>query len=247
MMVAAKRKKGYYMKNILERIKNYQPKPLGQKQSFAVLLPLVWGEKSQGWQILYQIRSRHISQPGEVSFPGGRLEPGESFQEAAIRETSEELNIPSSQIELMGEIDYFVHHGRTIRCFVGKILGDWQSIQPSPSEVERLFTLPLDALLMTKPKTYNLTATPKPAANFPFGRIPNGSNYNFGKDKRQVLFYDLGGENLWGMTAQFTARFIEILKADKDWQGCKAIIDGWKPYSNDFLPPCPSYLTWQDL
>ncbi|EHI75432.1 NUDIX hydrolase [Streptococcus criceti] len=202
------------IENCIERIKEYQPRPLGQERCYAVLLPLVWDENNQDWQILYQIRSKYISQPGEVSFPGGRVETGESFQEAAVRETAEELNITSSQIEILGEIDYFIHHGRTIRCFVGKILGDWQAIQANPDEVERLFTLPLNQLLITKPKIYHLIATPKPDSNFPFERIPNGSNYNFGKDNRKVLFYDLGGENLWGITAQFTARFIEILKDD---------------------------------
>ena len=39
------------------------------------------------------MRSEHISQPGEISFPGGRVEDGETFQEAAIRETCEELNL----------------------------------------------------------------------------------------------------------------------------------------------------------
>ena len=214
MMVEAKGKE-QKMKNYIERVKNYHPKPLGQERSYAVLLPLVWDEASQTWQILYQIRSKHISQPGEVSFPGGRVEPGETFKEAAVRETSEELNIPSSQVEVIGEIDYLVNRGRTIRCFVGQLSGEWQSFEPNPDEVERLFTLPLDQLMTTQPKTYNLTATSTPASNFPSERIPNGSNYNFGKDKRKVLFYDLAGEDLWGITAQFTARFIEILKGDK--------------------------------
>ena len=58
------------MPNQLEELlANYIPQPLGEKRCFSVLLPLVWSENQ--WQVLYQVRSESISQPGEVSFPGG--------------------------------------------------------------------------------------------------------------------------------------------------------------------------------
>ncbi len=47
-------------------LKDYQPQPLGEKRSYAVFLPLVWSDNQ--WQVLYEIRSESISQPGEVSF-----------------------------------------------------------------------------------------------------------------------------------------------------------------------------------
>lgn len=56
-------------------LKDYQPQPLGEKRSYAVFLPLVWSDNQ--WQVLYEIRSESISQPGEVSFPGGGVEVGE--------------------------------------------------------------------------------------------------------------------------------------------------------------------------
>lgn len=49
---------------------------------------------------MYEIRSQHVSQPGEVSFPGGRVEEGETYQQAAIRETVEELNIEPEQVHV---------------------------------------------------------------------------------------------------------------------------------------------------
>lgn len=55
------------------------------------------------------MRSEHISQPGEISFPGGRVEDDETFQEADIRETCEELNLVPDQIDIWGEIDYLIH------------------------------------------------------------------------------------------------------------------------------------------
>ena len=77
------------MPNQLEELlANYIPQPLGEKRCFSVLLPLVWSENQ--WQVLYQVRSESISQPGEVSFPGGGGEEGETPQQAAVREQKEE-------------------------------------------------------------------------------------------------------------------------------------------------------------
>lgn len=93
------------------------------------------------------MRSEHISQPGDISFPGGRVEDGETFQEAAIRETCEELNLVPNQIDIWGEIGYLIHQGRTIHCFVGKIkIENWEYIHPN-EEVYRLFTVEVDTLL----------------------------------------------------------------------------------------------------
>lgn len=58
---------------IKDKLARYEPKPLGEKRRYAVLLPLIYDVKTDKYQILYQVRSEHISQPGEVSFPGGRV------------------------------------------------------------------------------------------------------------------------------------------------------------------------------
>ncbi|MGT2666386.1 NUDIX hydrolase [Streptococcus rifensis] len=202
------------MEKTLSDIKNllshYQPRPIDEKRVYAVLLPLI---KVNGvCHILYQVRAQHISQPGEVAFPGGRVEPGEMIREAAIRETMEELNLSADQVTIIGEMDYMVNGPRTIHCFVGQLLvEDWTQIQPN-EEVERLFTLPLDLLLEIPPTYYDLTAVVAPSRDFPFERIPNGANYNFKEHFRRVPFYNQDNENLWGMTARFTHRFTEIVK-----------------------------------
>ena len=204
------------MRNNLDAIlKNYKPKPLGQQQIYAVLLPLVYQEGE--WQVLYQVRSEGISQPGEVSFPGGGVKTGETLKDAAIRETVEELNVKQSSIEILGEIDYLVSDYRTIYCFVGRLhVSDWRSIQPN-EEVAKLFTISLETLLERPPKYYQLSTKVEAANDFPFDRLRDGVNYRFNHSNREVPFYDLSGENLWGITAQFTARFTEIIKEQEQW------------------------------
>ena len=163
----------------------YQPQPLGQKKVYSVLLPLI---KIRGeWHILYQVRSETIPQPGDVSFPGGAVEAGESLQEAAIRETCEELQLDPGQIDLFGEIDYFVHYHRTIHCFVGQVLvEDWQSIQPNHDEVARIFPVPLKSLMQEGPTYHSLALTVDLEQDFPFDRIHRGQDYPFPERARSI-------------------------------------------------------------
>ncbi|HMA60291.1 MAG TPA: NUDIX domain-containing protein, partial [Halanaerobiales bacterium] len=78
-----------YLDLIKKRIKNSQIKPLGVKAKYAVLVPMLRLEDKL--HLIYEIRSEEIgTQPGEVSFPGGRIEEGETAREAAVRETEEE-------------------------------------------------------------------------------------------------------------------------------------------------------------
>ncbi|WP_105249016.1 NUDIX hydrolase [Streptococcus suis] len=192
-------------------LKDYQPQPLGEKRSYAVFLPLVWSNNQ--WQVLYEIRSESISQPGEVSFPGGGIDEGETAEEAAIREVIEELDIQQEQIELLGEIDYLVFGHLTIRCFVGRLNLDWTTILPN-EEVARIFTVPLSTLLTTQPVYYQLDSQIVPDCDFPFERLRGGVDYPFSHHKRSVPFYENLPENIWGMTAQFTHRFVEIVKSN---------------------------------
>ncbi|HEM4280517.1 TPA: CoA pyrophosphatase [Streptococcus suis] len=192
-------------------LKDYQPQPLGEKRSYAVFLPLVWSDDQ--WQVLYEIRSESISQPGEVSFPGGGVEVGETPQQAAIREVMEELNIQPEQIDILGEIDYLVLERSTIHCFVGRVNLDWTTILPN-EEVARIFTVPLSTLLTTQPVYYQLDSQIVPDCDFPFERLRGGVDYPFSHHKRSVPFYENLPENIWGMTAQFTHRFTEIVKSN---------------------------------
>ena len=112
----------------------------------------------------------------------------------------------------MGEIDYLIHQGRTIHCFVGKInIENWEDIHPN-EEVKRLFTVYVDTLLTENPIYYKVTSTLSDAKDFPFFLLKNREKYNFGYSERHIPFYRNLTENIWGMTAMFTHRFTDILK-----------------------------------
>ena len=142
------------IEHIIGKFKNRIPRPIDVKKEYSVLIPLIMNNGK--WEVIYELRSKHISQPGEISFPGGRVEKDESYKQAAIRETMEELNIDENNIEVIGELDYLVSYENIrINCFFGIITGiDLEDINPDKNEVDHIFTVPLDFFLETEPDTY---------------------------------------------------------------------------------------------
>ncbi|NLF34936.1 MAG: CoA pyrophosphatase, partial [Clostridiales bacterium] len=81
-----------------------KPGIAGVTSSFSVLVPLV--ERDGALFLLFERRADTLAhQPGEVCFPGGFMEPGESPEACALRETEEELAIPPSTIRILGRLD----------------------------------------------------------------------------------------------------------------------------------------------
>lgn len=68
---------------------------------YAVLIPFVTTE--EGKALLLEVRSQLVKQPGEICFPGGRVEAGETPVETAVRETCEELGLKPEDIEVISE------------------------------------------------------------------------------------------------------------------------------------------------
>ncbi len=92
---------------------------------------------------------------GEISFPGGRRDPEDvDLTDTALRETEEEIGLPRARVRLLGELpsvstfatNYVIHP------FVGLIPAGlaWQA---SPTEVDAVFELPLDALRAGRTRT----------------------------------------------------------------------------------------------
>lgn len=142
------------------------------------------------------------------------MEEGETYREAAIRETMEELNISRENIELIEQLDYFVSYANiTIYSFLGKLSGvDVDKLLPNIAEVDHLFTVPLKFFLENEPDCYYLDVKTDLNDEFPYNLIPNGRDYKFRRGKQTVMFYYFKDYIIWGFTAKMTRKLIEIIK-----------------------------------
>ncbi len=112
----------------------------------AVLVPLIMAESPK---ILLTKRTAHLKKhAGQVSFPGGRIDPDDAHPEAAaLREAQEEIALDPASVEVVGRMeDYVTGTGYRITPVLGLLPPDLL-YRPSPHEVEAVFELPLHVLL----------------------------------------------------------------------------------------------------
>lgn len=116
----------------------------------AVLVPLV--EREAGLTVLLTQRTAHLANhPGQISFPGGRLEECDQgdFIACALRETHEEIGLPHHAVTIVGRLDeYVTGTGFSVVPVVGMVAPPFQ-LQLDAFEVAEVFEVPLDFLIDT--------------------------------------------------------------------------------------------------
>jgi len=182
--------------------------------SSAVLIPLVRHNKRLG--ILFEIRSASLNwQPGDICFPGGRIELEDAGPMAAARrETQEELGLPEEAIEVLGPLNYMVSPiGVMVHPFAAYIK-DFDMIRPNHDEVAGVFVAPLDYLLATEPLTAHMELATRPLPDFPLD-LPDASYARDWKRRTTypVLFYQYDGYVIWGLTARVLCGFLNVCRS----------------------------------
>ena len=115
----------------------------------AVLVPIV--NRREGLQLLLTQRSADLpDHPGQISFPGGRVEPGDAdHAAAALRETTEEIGLTAARVQVLGQLSpYETVTGYRVLPVVGWIEPPFD-LAPDPIEVADVFEVPLDFILDT--------------------------------------------------------------------------------------------------
>ncbi len=130
---------------------------------------------------------------GEVSFPGGRIEPGETPHDAARREAEEEIALDPAAVEIVGELDHLatVSSGSFIVPIVGVLPGR-PVTRPNPVEVDAVLHVALAELL--DPAWFR-----EEIWTFPGGRV------------QPITFFELVGDTVWGATASLLRQLLGIV------------------------------------
>ena len=193
----------------LDMIKSHKPEVIGINDCLqaAVCIPII--KETSGPAILFEKRSSAIPhQPGDICFPGGVIEAGETPMEAALRETSEELLIPCENITILGVSDYIHMEHLAVYPFAAELkeyIGTF-----SLDEVAEIFTIPLSWFVKNGPESYTVESIISPPSDFPYERIEGGRNYKWRNRSEKVYFYQYGDYTIWGLTAKILKSFIEL-------------------------------------
>lgn len=110
-------------------------------------IPHVIESRAQAAYILTTRTSKLSSHASQRAYPGGRVDSGETAQQAALRELEEEVGLRLDASRVLGRLDdYATRSGYVITPFVvwG---GSNVSLRPNPDEVENVHRIPLDELL----------------------------------------------------------------------------------------------------
>ncbi len=114
----------------------------------AAVLILLYPHEGR-WHVPLTLRPDHLpDHPGQISLPGGALEPGETSDQAALREYAEELGGNPSDVRLLGRLSsvYVCVSRFLVYPWVG-VCDHRPEMRPDPAEVEQLFEVPVSHLL----------------------------------------------------------------------------------------------------
>jgi 8-oxo-dGTP pyrophosphatase MutT (NUDIX family) len=157
----------------------------------AVLMPVV--DRDDELSVILTLRTDNLaSHPGQVSFPGGHIEPeDEDPEDAALRETEEEVGLARSHVRVLGRLaPYLTRTGYEVIPVIGLVSPPFD-IEPDPGEVAEVFEVPLGFLL-------------DPANHQRHSRIYQGS-------RRYYYAMPYGDHYIWGATAGMIVNLYEFL------------------------------------
>ncbi|MBV9497352.1 MAG: CoA pyrophosphatase [Acidobacteria bacterium] len=155
-----------------------------------VLIPLV--RDGDGWSLLFSRRADNLqAHSGQIAFPGGSVEKGETLEQAVIREADEEVGIPSSRVELIARLDDLItNSGFLVAPFVGVIHERIEYVLQE-SEVVEVFEVPVSALLT-------------PAQ-------PQIRYVTFRNRRYPAYFYPYDRHEIWGLTGRILKAFLDVV------------------------------------
>ncbi|QTL97228.1 NUDIX domain-containing protein [Iocasia frigidifontis] len=214
------------LQKVVAKLPEY-PGIIGKEEIFfnsAVLIPLL--EIAGEYHFLFEVRAGNIRQGNEICFPGGKYEPDHdaNYQEAAVRETVEELGIPREKIIVKGELGTFLAPmGASIDSFLAVLkIKDTAELMINKKEVKEVFTAPVSFFRDNSPEEYKVRLEIQPFFKDENGReeiylpakdlgLPERYHKPWGGKRYDIILYRYQEKIIWGITAQLVRGFINLL------------------------------------
>lgn len=172
--------------------------PTDNSHPSSVLL-LLFPNKEDQWELVLTLRTDDIDHGGQISFPGGRAESGETSTATALREAHEEIGILPQQVTTIGELSelYIPHSNSRVTPVVGYMEAR-ASFTANPDEVKEIFTVELNSLATKK----NLIE----------------EQWQLREYQYHVPFWDIHRVPLWGATAMMLNEFLDLYREFRSLQ-----------------------------
>jgi 8-oxo-dGTP pyrophosphatase MutT (NUDIX family) len=158
----------------------------------AAALLLLYPVEGQAAILLTKRSASLPDHPGQVSLPGGAVDPGESIEAAALREAEEEVGLARAGVRVLGHLTplHIPVSGFVLHPVVG-VAARRPAMRPEPGEVERIIEAPVHHLL--DPRRHHRVNQRRDGVEF------------------EMPYFDLEGEQVWGATAMVLAEFAALL------------------------------------
>ena len=158
------------------------------------------------WHLPLTLRAsalRHHT--GQVSLPGGRVDAGETLEQAALREAFEEVGILPDAVEILGRLSplHIPVSKHLLHPIVG-IAAERPAFRIAEAEVARLIEVPLAHLRAPDTVRWEQRVRERPPAVL-----------------MDVPYFDVDGARVWGATAMVLAEFLAVMDALDDGGGAR--------------------------
>jgi len=182
----------------------FPPDEIPENSKPAAVLMCFWPTADERVEVLLTQRTHKVSShQGQVSFPGGRVDQGESFEEAALRETWEELGIPSRLITIMGRLDdAWSRYGHHVIPLVGW-LQQRPELIPNPHEVAQVLIADMEILMRPEARKDHEVVL----------------HHHGQKQIHKAQAFTWEGGYVWGLTADLLLEMILWIKGEPSNRG----------------------------
>lgn len=165
--------------------------------SASSVLILLFPNSNDDLELILTLRTSNINHGGQISFPGGRSEKGETEIDTALREAREEIGITTADVQVAGSLStLYVAHSNSLVTPIAGFMDYIPELSINPDEVEEVFSVEVESLLGKE----NLTV----------------ENWDLRETATyKVPYWDVHRVPLWGATAMILSEFLELYQKYK--------------------------------